>query len=79
MNELEWRTGNYANPRLYYLHRGNFCLGLVSMLGGFGAPVLGYSVYQTDGGNSSPNTFICIMPTLDEAKLVLQTIAGAQL
>jgi hypothetical protein len=50
------------------------------MLGNHGGPIRGYSVYQTSPlGSSSAHTFLCVMPTLDEAKDFLQTIAGAQL
>jgi hypothetical protein len=81
MSELEWRTGPYYNPRLHYLYRGRRCLGLVSMLG---SPdnIRGYSVYLCGQGATSTisaNDFQCVMPTLEEAKMVLQTLAGAQL
>lgn len=72
---FEWRTGGYANPRLHYLYRGNYCLGLVSMLGNTDH-IRGYSVYLNV---PESRMFQCIMPTLDEAKMVLQTLAGAQL
>lgn len=80
MNELIWRHGHYKNPRLHYLYRGNDCLGMVSMLGNHGGPIRGYSVYQqTNDFDVPPSTFLCVMPTLDEAKEFLQTIVGAQL
>ncbi len=74
---FEWRTGGYDNPRLHYLYRGPFCLGMVSMIGNHGGPIRGYSVYLSKP--YAPNEFQCVMPTLDEAKMVLQTLAGAQL
>lgn len=79
MSEFEWKTGDYTNPRLHYLYRGNYCLGMVSMLGMLGTTdhIRGYSVYLSKP--YAPNEFQCIMPTLDEAKMVLQTLAGAQL
>ena len=78
---FEWRTGGYDNPRLHYLYRGNHCLGTVSMLGNLDH-IRGYSVYLSKRGPSngfSANQFQCIMPTLDEAKDLLQPITGAQL
>jgi hypothetical protein len=77
MNELIWRHTQYENPRLHYLYRGNNCLGMVSRVKD-GA----YGVYQNQAmgvSSYSANTFLCMMPTLDEAKDFLQTIAGAQL
>ena len=79
--KLEWRHAGYQNPRLHYLYRGNYYFGLVSMLGNHGGPIRGYSVYLRvpDDYGSSRHKFQCIMPTLEEAKMVLQTLAGAQL
>jgi hypothetical protein len=80
MKELIWRHGHYVNPRLHYLYRGNDCLGMVSMLGNHNGPIRGYSVYQqTNGFEAVPCKFLAVMPTLDEAKDLLQTITGAQL
>lgn len=73
---LEWKTGGYENPRLHYLYRGNYCLGLVSMLGNTDN-IRGYSVYLCT--KEQGNKFQCVMPTLYEAKMLLQTIAGSQL
>ena len=78
---LEWQHGNWKNPRLHYLYRGGdaiYC-GMVSMLGDPNMP-RGYSVYQNNmnrGGGT--HEYITTVPTLDEAKMLLQTIAGAQL
>ena len=78
---FEWRHGQYKNPRLYYLYHGNYCLGMVSMLGNTDH-IRGYSVYLNKAESRlalASNEFQCVMPTLDEAKMVLQTLAGAQL
>ena len=73
MNELIWLHTQYKNPRLHYLYRGNNCLGMVSRVKDDA-----YGVYQTSPlGSSSAHTFLCIMPTLDEAKDFLKTMLGA--
>ena len=80
MSELNWIRPDYTNPRLHSLYRGNRCVGMVSMLGNTDN-IRGYSVYLREQGVSAGftnNTFQCVMPTLDEAKMVLQTLAGAQ-
>ncbi len=81
MSELTWLPPDYNYPRLHHLYRGNRCVGMVSMLGNTDN-IRGYSVYLREQGVSPgfvSTTFQCIMPTLDEAKMVLQTLAGAQL
>lgn len=76
---LEWRTA-YDNPRLHYLYRGKKFLGLVGRLG-TGENAKGYSVFRATRGNSefSNHDYLTTTPTLDEAKGLLQTIAGSQL
>ena len=80
MSELEWVQPNYNHPRTHSLYRGNRRVGMVSMLGNTDN-IRGYSVYlceQRVSAGFTNNTFQCVMPTLDEAKLVLQTLAGSQ-
>jgi hypothetical protein len=73
---LHWKT-EYDNPRLHYLYYGTKHKGMISRVrdnayGVYQAKPLGIDEFVA-------NEFVCMMPTLDEAKDLLQTITGAQL
>jgi hypothetical protein len=73
---LHWKT-EHDNPRLHYLYYGNKSKGMISRVRDNA-----YGVYQVKPLGTSAflaNEFVCMMPTLDEAKDLLQTITGAQL
>ncbi|MFM7008824.1 MAG: hypothetical protein ACKO0Z_05760 [Betaproteobacteria bacterium] len=78
MKPLRWET-IHPNPRMHYLYRGHAFLGLVSMVGTPGT-LKGYSVYvrrEEDDTSVLQNAYITTVSTLDEAKGLLETIAGA--
>lgn len=74
MSELIWRHAAYENPRIHGLYRGRQEVGMVSRVSDNA-----YGVYQRAHPYSpGANEFVCVVPTLDEAKGLLETIAGSQ-
>ena len=74
MTELLWRHARYVNPRIHALYRDDKEVGMVCWLRDNA-----YSVYQRAQPHSlTSNEFVCIVPTLDEAKGLLETLVGSQ-
>ena len=75
MTELRWETATFARPRIHYLYRGATCFGMA-----YRENPQRFAVYQKTliGTANHVHIRLCSVPTLEEAKQVLQTIAGSQ-
>lgn len=69
---LEWRTLIAINPRFWYLYQGSRCLGVVH------PGTDGFDVYIESQTPFAQRTLVAKMPTLNEAKHLLQTLIGVQ-
>ena len=68
---LEWRTLS-PYPAIWYLHRKNTLVGVVRRTRHT------FDVYVESQTPFAQRTLVAKMPTLDEAKNLLQTLLGAQ-
>ena len=70
-HQLEWKT-YAANPRLcWYLYRSDKLVGVVFRGDTF-------NIYIEGETPTAKRTLVARMPTLDEAKNLLQTLIGAR-